>query len=67
MPAVSIVQVSWFRNRLVHGYFSVDMEVVWEVATTHAPSLALAAERALADLFPETYRRLQERRQAGEQ
>lgn len=67
MPDVPIAQVGGFRNRLVHGYFSVDLEIVWEVASVHTPSLALAAERALADLFPETYRRLQERRQAGEQ
>lgn len=28
MPDVPIAQVSGFRNRLVHGYFSVDLEIV---------------------------------------
>ena len=27
------------RNRLIHGYFGVDYEIVWEVATEKAPEL----------------------------
>lgn len=25
------------RDRLIHGYFGVDCEIVWEVATEKAP------------------------------
>jgi uncharacterized protein with HEPN domain len=25
------------RDRLIHGYFGVDYEIVWEVATEKAP------------------------------
>ena len=28
------------RDRLIHGYFGVDYEIVWEVATRKAPELA---------------------------
>ena len=27
------------RDRLIHGYFGVDYEIVWEVATEKAPAL----------------------------
>ena len=27
------------RDRLIHGYFSVDYELVWDVATNHLPPL----------------------------
>jgi uncharacterized protein with HEPN domain len=27
------------RDQLIHGYFGVDYEIVWEVATEKAPAL----------------------------
>jgi uncharacterized protein with HEPN domain len=27
------------RNRIVHGYFSLDDELVWQIATIHTPIL----------------------------
>jgi uncharacterized protein with HEPN domain len=27
------------RNRIVHGYSSVDLNIVWEVATRNLPTL----------------------------
>ncbi|MBM3266295.1 MAG: DUF86 domain-containing protein [Candidatus Sericytochromatia bacterium] len=37
--------ISWrepirLRNRLVHGYFAVDWEMVWDTATRDVPALA---------------------------
>ena len=66
MQAAPFPQIRGFRNRIVHGYFAVDLEVVWEVATVHVPALALEAEEALRQLFPDTYERLMERRASGE-
>jgi uncharacterized protein with HEPN domain len=35
------------RDRLIHGYFGVDHELVWQVVTEHVPELA----RQLNDLL----------------
>jgi len=31
--------IAAFRNRLVHGYFSVEWPIVWEAATQEVPAL----------------------------
>ena len=38
------------RNRLIHGYLSVDMEIVYRTATHHVPRLRLSLEQAVDDL-----------------
>ena len=35
------------RDRLIHGYFGVDYEIVWEVATQKAPELVEVIDRIL--------------------
>ncbi len=35
------------RNRFIHGYDSVDYDVVWQIATQELPVLIAALERAL--------------------
>lgn len=35
------------RNILVHSYFRVDRDIVWEAATRDAPALRHAVERLL--------------------
>jgi uncharacterized protein with HEPN domain len=35
------------RNRIVHGYDSVDYDVVWRIVTEELPELIAALERAL--------------------
>jgi len=37
------------RNRLVHGYFEVDLDVVWETTQTALPQL----RQSLGDLEPD--------------
>lgn len=39
-PAVEWAAIAGLRNRLVHGYFNVDWEIVWVAATEEAPALA---------------------------
>jgi len=38
------------RDRLIHGYFGVDYEIVWEVATKKAPELADQVEAILQEI-----------------
>jgi|GEM_PF-3311623 uncharacterized protein with HEPN domain len=63
--SLPIQAVRAFRNRLVHGYFSVNLDVVYEVAAVHLPALASHAESALGELYPETYQKMRARREAG--
>jgi uncharacterized protein with HEPN domain len=38
------------RDRLIHGYFAVDYDIVWNVATDEAPVLRQQLESILARL-----------------
>lgn len=44
-PAVPWRSIAGFRNVLTHGYFSVDLEVVWSVVAQDLPSLEEAIKR----------------------
>jgi len=43
-------QISGMRNVLVHGYFEVDTDLVWDAAARDVPALKPAMERLLAVL-----------------
>jgi uncharacterized protein with HEPN domain len=36
------------RNRLIHGYDNVDLDVVWQIVTSDLPDLIVELERILA-------------------
>ncbi len=38
-----------FRNKLIHGYFALDLEVIWKTATEDAPSLLDQIEGLVED------------------
>jgi len=38
-PHLPWADIRDFRNRLVHGYFSVDWDIVWETAIGRLPEL----------------------------
>ena len=40
--------ITGMRNRLIHGYFSIDLDIVWQTATAELPPLAAALEKCLA-------------------
>ncbi len=37
------------RDRLIHGYFGVDYEIVWDVIVTKLPGLCDEVEKLLSD------------------
>lgn len=46
-PAVAWAKIIGMRHRLVHDYLNVDLELVWAVATVHAPELIEGLGRIL--------------------
>jgi uncharacterized protein with HEPN domain len=38
-PDIARIDIIGMRNRLVHGYFTVDYNVVWDTAATYIPVL----------------------------
>ncbi|MDX2239204.1 MAG: DUF86 domain-containing protein [Leptolyngbyaceae cyanobacterium bins.302] len=44
LPQISWTQVIGMRNRLVHGYFDVDLDIVWNTVTYNLPSLIVELE-----------------------
>jgi uncharacterized protein with HEPN domain len=48
----NIVEIPWFiiigmRNRLIHAYFSINLDIVWETSTKDIPTLIEVLERYL--------------------
>ena len=41
------------RNRVVHGYFDIDLDVVWDAAAREVPKLAARVEAAAVDVRSE--------------
>jgi len=39
IPSVPWADIIFMRNRLVHGYFDIDHDIVWETATKDIPDL----------------------------
>jgi uncharacterized protein with HEPN domain len=38
-PQIPWRQIAGTRNRLIHGYFEVDLDIVWEIVTHDLPPL----------------------------
>jgi uncharacterized protein with HEPN domain len=36
------------RNRLIHGYFEVNLDIVWETVTTQLPPLVTQLKNVVA-------------------
>lgn len=55
-PAVPWRSMKGMRNRIAHGYFDINLDVVWETAQTALPQLLLRlpAIRAAAENEPGT-------------
>lgn len=44
-PDIPWAQIVGLRNRLIHGYDSVDFDILWQIVTHDLPSLILALEQ----------------------
>jgi uncharacterized protein with HEPN domain len=51
-PAIPWHQIAGMRNVLVHGYFEIDIDLVWDAVTRDVPALKPAIERLLEILDP---------------
>ncbi len=51
-PGIPWQQIVGMRNRLIHGYESVDLDVVWQTIKLDLPPLVAALERALRSAPP---------------
>jgi hypothetical protein len=58
-------EVRGLRNRLAHGYFTLERDRLWEIVTVNLSVLKLEAESILADGFPAVHRELERRRREG--
>ena len=47
-PGVPWGRIIAFRNRLIHGYWSIDLLLVWDVITHEVPVLKTEVARALS-------------------
>jgi uncharacterized protein with HEPN domain len=55
-PEVPWRQIIATRNRVVHGYFEVDLDILWDAAIINVPDLASQVQRiqfSLGDDIPE--------------
>ena len=53
-PEVRWRDIIGMRNRIVHGYFSLDPGVVWQIATMHTPILREQVAGILREEFPDS-------------
>jgi uncharacterized protein with HEPN domain len=49
----ALSQIPWkevigMRNRIVHAYFDIDLDIVWDTATINIPALAQELESVLS-------------------
>lgn len=49
-PEIPWAEVAGTRDRLIHGYFDVDLHEVWETAKSDLPKLRETVEKAIAEL-----------------
>lgn len=52
-PNVRWRDIGRFRDRIVHHYFKLDLDIVWEVVAIHLPILIEQVEKLLEELTEE--------------
>lgn len=46
-PEMAWKQMSGMRNRLIHGYYDINLDIVWKTVTEDLPVLIQQIEKAL--------------------
>ena len=49
-PGVAWKQMAGMRDKLIHNYFGIDYDVVWDVVSSEIPTLDLAIKTILIGL-----------------
>jgi uncharacterized protein with HEPN domain len=49
LPQIPWRNIIGMRNRVIHDYVNVDLDIVWEVATRNLPELIAELERVLPE------------------
>ena len=50
-PDIPFAKMTSMRNRLIHAYFDVNLDVVWTTVTEDLPALLPALDAALTDIY----------------
>jgi len=48
-PEIPWRQIAGTRDRLIHGYFDIDLDIVWKIVSTDLPSLSERLEEILSN------------------
>lgn len=51
-PSIPWRQIAGTRDRLIHGYFDVDLDIVWKIVSIDLPALIPNLEKALSHKTP---------------
>jgi uncharacterized protein with HEPN domain len=49
MPAVPWIDIVAMRNRLIHAYFDIDLDILWHTAIEDIPTLLLLIRARVSD------------------
>ena len=53
-PSIPWKEIARTRDRLIHHYFGVDIEIVWQISTTELSNLSSQIAEILCSRFTET-------------
>jgi uncharacterized protein with HEPN domain len=49
-PDIPVARMIAMRNRLIHAYFDVDLDIVWTTVAEDLPALLPVLDKALAEI-----------------